>query len=285
MDIREKFFDYMVERGIDSCDDEGVADAIEEFILENFDDTGVEKFSSDNGGLEKGTDIEYEHKPTYAMIKQVLEETGELPPPVDVYRSIARDHINEHANYYDDEYGLPAMERGLEDMEVKSSKKIGEWDPEDWDELDRLRGIPVPEKKNLWQKFLDKVNEFGLNITKDLVPNFEKSSDRGVNTTPIKSRDIDRIDGTEDSLGKEDPICKDVRDIEDNQEFVSDFVNKKKVNDELRERQREIKVEESIKRGGRPILPETDFLKGSRKSFAVPGSCAFNRNCFGDRNG
>jgi len=179
--------------------------------------------------VEKGTDIEHEHKPTYELIEDALADTGELPAPVDMYEGIAKDHLKEQDEYYDEEIGLPAMEEGLEeekdierlnakmtqagdvgvgvgDIEMRSAtqqilkkfyafmtekgisnrddegaieavnefvalqesgskvtasyclEKLGEWDAEEWTGLPDENGnpIPEPEKKKLWERFLQK---------------------------------------------------------------------------------------------------------------------------------
>lgn len=73
-----------------------------------------------------GVEIEHEHQPTYDMIKKVLEETGKLPEAIEVFTSIAKDHLNEHGNYYNDEVGLPNMERELTELEGNEDEEISE---------------------------------------------------------------------------------------------------------------------------------------------------------------
>ena len=69
-----------------------------------------------------GVEIEHEHQPTYNMIKKVLEETGKLPEAIEVFKSITKDHLNEFGNYYNDEVGLPNMERELKKTKPEEVK-------------------------------------------------------------------------------------------------------------------------------------------------------------------
>ncbi len=56
-------------------------------------------------GLKTGTKIEKEHKKTIDAVKKKAD--------VDPYEEIAKDHLEEHPNYYNKETGLPAMEKKL----------------------------------------------------------------------------------------------------------------------------------------------------------------------------
>ncbi len=72
-----------------------------------------------------GHKIELEHKPTYDKIKEDVEEDGELDMTLDDMADDIRDtHIDEFDNYYDDEIGLPQMERELEKMQSLSDRDI-----------------------------------------------------------------------------------------------------------------------------------------------------------------
>jgi len=51
--------------------------------------------------MKMGLDVEKEHKPTYLWIlKHLKEHDGKLPPPEEFYKSIAKDHLEEHSDYY-----------------------------------------------------------------------------------------------------------------------------------------------------------------------------------------
>ena len=63
-----------------------------------------------------GVKIEYEHAPTHAKILEHVNKTGKFTMTVeDLATLIATDHINEACGYmyYDNEKGLPAMEKSL----------------------------------------------------------------------------------------------------------------------------------------------------------------------------
>ena len=68
--------------------------------------------------LKKGTKIEEEHSETVKKLKEDPSMSEKL-----VYKNIAKDHLNEHKDYYDDKKGLPAMEKKL--TETASSALTG----------------------------------------------------------------------------------------------------------------------------------------------------------------
>ena len=57
----------------------------------------------DKGQLELGEKVEEEHKPTYQMIEKTVKETGKMPPPKKVYKSITEDHLDENPDDYYEE--------------------------------------------------------------------------------------------------------------------------------------------------------------------------------------
>jgi hypothetical protein len=50
--------------------------------------------------LEKGIEVEHEHKPTYEKIDNFFKKNKKLPPEEDVYKWIAMDHLKEMSDYY-----------------------------------------------------------------------------------------------------------------------------------------------------------------------------------------
>jgi len=138
-----------------------------------------------------------------------------------------------------------------------SIDKNAEWTKEEWDQLE---GIVPQQKKPFVNKLWEKMKEYGKEIAGDFdkeafiqafmtrsaidetqgdilkrlmkkKESISKTSDNGVgdtpgilNTVPAKSYDIDRIDGTEDSINPDKPIPKNVAEVEKYQYFVSDFV-------------------------------------------------------------
>ena len=50
--------------------------------------------------LNEGARIESEHSATYKFIQNYLKEHGKLPPEEEVYKNIAKDHIDEIKDYY-----------------------------------------------------------------------------------------------------------------------------------------------------------------------------------------
>lgn len=54
----------------------------------------------DPNELSMGIEVEKEHLPTYNWIKNYYDEHGKLPDEMDVYESIAKDHLNEYEDYY-----------------------------------------------------------------------------------------------------------------------------------------------------------------------------------------
>lgn len=100
--------------------DESTNESKEEDIFsENDDDYNEED-------LERGIEIQKEHEPTYDRIKKFLDVTGELPSKKDVYKSIAKDHMDEPDGvgelYYDDELGLEEFEEELEEIWKKKKE-------------------------------------------------------------------------------------------------------------------------------------------------------------------
>src|SRR5271157_1428193 len=68
--------------------------------------------------LAVGIGIEKEHDPTIAKIKAYMETNNNtFPPSKLIYEWISLDHIEEHKMYYNNEEGLPEMERRLEGIE------------------------------------------------------------------------------------------------------------------------------------------------------------------------
>lgn len=280
MGIEEKFFEYLIERGVDSSDSPEVDLVIDDFIESNMPDISagsLKKSDYDPNYIEIGTEIEYEHRPTYDMIKKHLEDTGELPAPVDVYRSIAMDHINEYSEYYDDELGLPAMERNLDAMRSNKNllNKMSRSDPkEQFSQKDRT---------NLFSRFINKLDNNCKELVWDLLPpNFRDkySSNRGINTAPIKSMDIDRIDGTSDSVNPEPPTYRNLGELGDNQDFATDMIHSA-VNAQLRRSRKERLLANRAKRGRNTKMECGDILLGVDANIPVPGSRAFNKDCFG----
>jgi len=74
-----------------------------------FSDPG-EKY--DPKELKIGTEIEKEHKPTIEFIKNYYEKNKKWPKDEEVFAMIAKDHLDEFANYYSE--GLVPMEEKLE---------------------------------------------------------------------------------------------------------------------------------------------------------------------------
>jgi hypothetical protein len=63
--------------------------------------------------LEVGIEIEHEHLPTLNKIKNFYKINNDFPSIEQVAEWIAEDHLKEFENYYNDEDGLPEMERRL----------------------------------------------------------------------------------------------------------------------------------------------------------------------------
>jgi hypothetical protein len=61
--------------------------------------------------IDKGHQTEAEHRETYEMIRNYVEENKEMPPEEMVFASIAHDHHKEFHNYY---RSLMEMEKNLE---------------------------------------------------------------------------------------------------------------------------------------------------------------------------
>ncbi|MFW9872496.1 MAG: hypothetical protein ACFFG0_05280 [Candidatus Thorarchaeota archaeon] len=75
--------------------------------------------------LERAKEIEYEHEGTYNKIKKDIAEDDKLDMTMDdMAKSIRDEHYDEYDDYYDEDIGLPAMERRL-----KSAKKKPESAP------------------------------------------------------------------------------------------------------------------------------------------------------------
>jgi hypothetical protein len=108
---------------------------LNEFKKEVFD-RDDEDYNQDH--LEAGAEIQKEHEPTYKRIKKFLELTGELPPEEEVYKSIAKDHMDEPDGigelYYDEDEGLEDFEDELKDK----WKEMQEEDDDDDDDDDEL---------------------------------------------------------------------------------------------------------------------------------------------------
>lgn len=51
--------------------------------------------------LEKGKEIEREHRGTYLWLFRIYEDFEEFPSEEEFYESIAADHLEENENYYD----------------------------------------------------------------------------------------------------------------------------------------------------------------------------------------
>lgn len=99
------------------------------FYLSKLNENAEDIFNADdedynNDELEVGVNIEKEHEPTVDKIKKYYDLTGEFPDPILIYKSIAKDHMDEYDDYYNDKDGLPAMEREL-------AKKHGKTEDED----------------------------------------------------------------------------------------------------------------------------------------------------------
>lgn len=50
---------------------------------------------SQGNQIAEGIKIEHEHLPTYQFIEKYLESNKKLPPPEEVYKHIAEDHLND----------------------------------------------------------------------------------------------------------------------------------------------------------------------------------------------
>lgn len=94
-------------------------DKDEEYNIFDYDD---EEYNKNH--LKRGEEIQKEHKPTYNKIKKFHEITGELPEEDNIYKSIAKDHMDEEDGigklYYDEEDGLETWE---EELKKKWKKK------------------------------------------------------------------------------------------------------------------------------------------------------------------
>jgi hypothetical protein len=51
--------------------------------------------------LEAGVKIEQEHRRTYIWLTNYVKKYRKLPPPVELYLSIAKDHLLEDGLYYE----------------------------------------------------------------------------------------------------------------------------------------------------------------------------------------
>ena len=64
-----------------------------------------------------GIGIEKEHEPTIAKIKGYIDKNGGMPDSKSIYEWISLDHLREYKQYYNDQIGLPNMERELKATE------------------------------------------------------------------------------------------------------------------------------------------------------------------------
>ena len=70
---------------------------------------------------EVGIEIEHEHAPTLARIKEYFEASDGKWPSIDLVAEwIYDDHVNEHRRYYNSLTGLPAMEETLTQEEQEN---------------------------------------------------------------------------------------------------------------------------------------------------------------------
>ena len=66
-----------------------------------------------------------EHEPTYKKIKKDVEEDNKLDMTVDeLAENIAKDHLREFKNYYNDKTGLPHMEKELGENSDQSENVV-----------------------------------------------------------------------------------------------------------------------------------------------------------------
>ena len=59
-----------------------------------------ENYKMKSNQLRIGTRVEGEHKKTYKFLSHYLKTHKRLPPQGVVFKSIAKDHLREHKNYY-----------------------------------------------------------------------------------------------------------------------------------------------------------------------------------------
>jgi len=50
--------------------------------------------------LQKGIKVEREHKKTIRFLKAFYKKHGRFPDDDEIYKSIAKDHLSEHRDYY-----------------------------------------------------------------------------------------------------------------------------------------------------------------------------------------
>ena len=128
---------------------------------------------------EVGVEIEHEHKPTVNKIKEYLEERGCLPPDDFIYVWITEDHMNEFKKYYDNNVGLPEMERRLSvDKENKVYDKIEEslksFYIDKQYEITQLKNLEMKDKINSRIKFNTYKELINGHLIKKLNPSTSK---------------------------------------------------------------------------------------------------------------
>jgi len=78
-----------------------------------------------SGGLSKGKpDEDYEQEDLETGAEIQADEHGEEPP--EVAFKIAKDHLEEHPKYYDEEVGLPNFEKELTEKEEELETELEE---------------------------------------------------------------------------------------------------------------------------------------------------------------
>jgi hypothetical protein len=128
---------------------------------------------------EVGIEIEHEHKPTINKIKEYLEKRGCLPPDDFIYNWITEDHMNEFKKYYDNNVGLPEMERRLSvDKENKVYDKIEEslksFYIDKQYEITQLKNLEMKDKINSRIKFNTYKELINGHLIKKLNPSTSK---------------------------------------------------------------------------------------------------------------
>jgi hypothetical protein len=128
---------------------------------------------------EVGIEIEHEHKPTINKIKEYLEKRGCLPPDDFIYNWITEDHMNEFKKYYDNNVGLPEMERRLSvDKENKVYDKIEEslksFYIDKQYEITQLKNLEMKDKRNSRIKFNTYKELINGHLIKKLNPSTSK---------------------------------------------------------------------------------------------------------------
>lgn len=136
----------------------------------------------DEDELERGTDVQKEHEPTYNRIKKFHEITGEIPNKKDIYKSIAKDHMDEPEGvgelYYDEEEGLEQWEEELKKKwkEKQSKKQSEEESQEESQEETQEEAQEEAQEENL---NIIKFSDFTLNENISNVDKyFEKIKDK-----------------------------------------------------------------------------------------------------------